>query len=180
MRVGCHSTPSPRRKGTANSAVGSGDKTQIMLVACISAAGYCLPPTICVITKVIILSVICVHPHITNVSYVCHVLCTDGDVKLVHMYYICCMIETCIFVHEHRMLTQSGHMRSSSHYRCLSCVVYIIGDVKLVHMYYNVICCMIETCEICIFVHEHRMLTQSEISYRDPQKTDGTYTCQSF
>ena len=47
-----------------------------------------------IIRKVIILLVICVHPHITNDSYVCHVLCTYGDVKLVHMYYICCMIET--------------------------------------------------------------------------------------
>ena len=33
-------------KGKHLSAVGSGDKTQITLVACISAAGYCMPPMV--------------------------------------------------------------------------------------------------------------------------------------
>ena len=31
-------------KGQAVSAIGSGDKTQITVVACVSAAGYCVPP----------------------------------------------------------------------------------------------------------------------------------------
>ena len=34
------------RKGVAVSAVGSGYKTQIIVVACVSAAGYCVPPMV--------------------------------------------------------------------------------------------------------------------------------------
>ena len=33
-------------KGQAVSAIGSGDKTQITVVACVSAAGYCVPPMV--------------------------------------------------------------------------------------------------------------------------------------
>ena len=34
------------RKGVPVSSIGSGDKTQITLVACISAAGHCVPPMV--------------------------------------------------------------------------------------------------------------------------------------
>ena len=33
-------------RGGAVSAIGSGDKTQITVVACVSAAGYCIPPMV--------------------------------------------------------------------------------------------------------------------------------------
>ena len=42
-------TKSPKvvaRKGDSVSAVGSGDKTQITVAACISAAGFCVPPMV--------------------------------------------------------------------------------------------------------------------------------------
>ena len=33
-------------RGAAVSAIGSGDKTQITVVACVRAAGYCIPPMV--------------------------------------------------------------------------------------------------------------------------------------
>ena len=46
MRVGCHSTPDLVKRGGAVSDIVSGDKTQVTIVACVCAAGYCIPPMV--------------------------------------------------------------------------------------------------------------------------------------